>query len=84
MSGDFACGVARSILGQPWRWRGQASDPGFSPDDLTDQLLLARGVGRDELARHRAPTLRDFMPDPSLFRDMDAAAEVAPSTCGGR
>ena len=72
------CGVSRSILGQPWRWRGSAADPcdvGFRPDDLVDQLLLARGVVRGELERHRSPTLRDFMPDPSLFRDMDKAAE---------
>jgi len=75
VSPDFACGVSRSILGQPWRWRGGPGDPGFAPDDLTDQLLLARGVPRDDLARHRAPTLRDFMPDPSCFRDMDAASE---------
>ena len=71
------CGVTRSILGQPWRWRGgetDAGDPGFRPDDLVDRLLLARGVARDELARHRRPTLRDFMPDPSIFRDMDKAA----------
>ena len=47
MSIDYACGVSRSILGQPWRWRGAAGDPGFSPDDLTDQLLLARGVARE-------------------------------------
>jgi single-stranded-DNA-specific exonuclease len=72
------CGVTRSILGQPWRWRGMAADagdPGFQPDDLVDQLLLARGVAREELARHRRPTLRDFMPDPSVFRDMDKAAD---------
>src|SRR5919202_3361075 len=72
------CGVSRSILGQPWRWRGSASDAAdadFQPDDLIDQLLLARGVVREELERHRKPTLRGFMPDPSLFRDMDAAAE---------
>ena len=64
------CGVTRSILGQPWRWRGMAADagdPGFRPDDLVDQLLLARGVTRDELARHRQPTLRAFMPDPSVL-----------------
>jgi single-stranded-DNA-specific exonuclease len=72
------CGVSRSILGQPWRWRGSAADScdeGFRPDDLIDQLLMARGVVREELERHRAPTLRGFMPDPSLFRDMDKAAE---------
>src|SRR3954466_10635053 len=72
------CGVSRSILGQPWRWRGTAGDgldAGFQPDDLVDQLLMARGVVREELERNRHPTLRAFMPDPSLFRDMDKAAE---------
>ena len=72
------CGVTRSILGQPWRWRGGAADSGdegFQPDDLVDQLLLARGVARADLAHHRRPTLREFMPDPSVFRDMDKAAE---------
>lgn len=84
---SYVCGVARSILGQPWRWRGMAADdrdPGFAPDDLVDQLLLARGVGRDELDRHRTPTLRGFMPDPSIFRDMDkAAARLADAVEGG-
>src|SRR4051812_47322666 len=37
-------------------------------------MLMARRVGRDDLARHRAPTLRAFMPDPSVFQDMDKAA----------
>jgi len=75
MASSFVCGVSRSILGQPWRWRGGNADANFEPDDLVDQLLLARGVGREDLARHRAPTLRGFMPDPSVFRDMDQAAE---------
>ncbi len=72
------CGVSHSILGQPWRWRGGANDPvdaGFVPDSLTDQILLARGVAREELDRHREPTIRDFLPDPSIFRDMERAAE---------
>jgi single-stranded-DNA-specific exonuclease len=80
------CGVARSILGQPWRWRGgtEGLDAGFAPDDLVDQLLMARGVARDDLARHRAPTLRAFMPDPSLFADMDkAAARIADAVVRG-
>lgn len=72
------CGVSRSILGQPWRWRGSAADgrdEAFVPDDLVSQLLLARGVLREEIERHRTPTIRGFMPDPSIFRDMDKAAE---------
>ncbi|HEX8214401.1 MAG TPA: DHH family phosphoesterase, partial [Allosphingosinicella sp.] len=78
MSSTHVCGVSHSILGQPWRWRGSAADEldqSFQPDDLVDQLLLARGVARDEIERHRAPTIRGFMPDPSIFRDMDKAAE---------
>lgn len=75
---NFALNVSRSILGQPWRWRGAGADgrdPGFMPDDLVTQLLLARGCPRDAVEAHRNPTIRQFMPDPSLFRDMDAAAE---------
>ncbi|WCT78973.1 single-stranded-DNA-specific exonuclease RecJ [Novosphingobium humi] len=43
-------------------------------DDIITQLLLARGVAREDLSRHRTPTLRAFLPDPSEFRDMELAA----------
>jgi single-stranded-DNA-specific exonuclease len=59
----------RSITGQTWAWRGAAGEC----DDLIDQLLLARGCPPEALAAHRNPTIRDFMPDPSIFRDMDLA-----------
>jgi len=44
-------------------------------DALVDELLLARGVEREDLARHREPRLRDFLPDPSCFQDMDKGAK---------
>lgn len=44
-------------------------------DDIVTQLLLSRGVARKDLDRHRNPSLRSFLPDPSAFRDMDVAAE---------
>jgi single-stranded-DNA-specific exonuclease len=68
-----ALGVEISVSGQPWRWR-RPQDGELTGDALLDELLLARGVERDDLARHRAPTIRDFLPDPSAFRDMDKAA----------
>ena len=70
-------GVTSSILGQPWRWRSLAADArdGFGGDDLVTQLLLARGCPREALDAHRTPSIRAFMPDPSIFRDMDRAAE---------
>ncbi len=72
----FACDVERSLLGQPWRWRRSGGDD--LGRDLVDQLLLARGIEELDLARHRAPTIRDFLPDPSSFKDMDkGAARIA-------
>jgi single-stranded-DNA-specific exonuclease len=72
-------GVERSLSGKAWRWRGgnmELPDGAVGlEDDVVTQLLLARGVGREDLARHRSPTLRDFLPDPSAFNDMDSAAE---------
>ena len=43
--------------------------------DLVDELMLARGVPSDDLARHREPKIRDFLPDPSCFKDMDKGAK---------
>ena len=66
--------VERSVTGQPWRWRREP-DPSLAMNALIDELLLARGVPRDDLPRHRDPKIRDFLPDPSCFRDMDKGAQ---------
>ena len=81
MASRAACifGIESSLGGKAWRWRGGNMDlsagPGGLDDDVVAQLLLSRGVAPGDLARHRAPALRDFLPDPSEFRDMDVAAE---------
>ncbi len=72
-------GVSQSITGKAWHWRGGNMELGGDSQplggDIVRQLLLSRGVAPDDIERHRNPTLRDFLPDPSQFRDMDAAAE---------
>jgi single-stranded-DNA-specific exonuclease len=68
-----ALDIPRSITGQPWRWRREVQ-PGLAMDALVDELLMARGVERDDLPRHRDPRIRDFLPDPSCFKDMDGGA----------
>jgi single-stranded-DNA-specific exonuclease len=65
--------IERSVTGQPWRWR-RPPEPGLAMDALVDELLLARGVERADLERHRDPRIRDFLPDPSSFKDMDKGA----------
>jgi single-stranded-DNA-specific exonuclease len=70
--------VTQSITGQRWQWRGTSADGrdgGLTADDLVTQLLLARGCPPEQLDIHRTPTIRGFMPDPSIFQDMDRAAE---------
>nr|WP_082348045.1 single-stranded-DNA-specific exonuclease RecJ [Croceibacterium atlanticum] len=72
-------GVERSLSGKAWRWRGGNMElPGGAAgleDDIVTQLLLSRGVPREDLDLHRNPSLRGFLPDPSEFRDMDQAAQ---------
>jgi single-stranded-DNA-specific exonuclease len=71
--------IRTSITGKSWRWRGgnmELGDQGFGlEDDIVSQLLLSRGIARDDLDRQRTPSLRAFLPDPSALRDMDQAAD---------
>ncbi len=80
--------VAASVLGQPWRWRGGVVPggglDGRGADELLHHLFRARGASPDDFARLKAPTLRDWLPDPAIFRDMDgAAARLADAIAAG-
>ncbi|MBY8333027.1 single-stranded-DNA-specific exonuclease RecJ [Qipengyuania sp. NZ-96] len=71
-------GVSTSLTGRAWCWRGGNMELGNAPslgDNIVRQLLLSRGVAPHDIDRHLTPTLRNFLPDPSLFRDMDTAAD---------
>lgn len=74
-------GVTRSIGGRRWRLRNTderlalalAQQAGLP--EILGRVLAGRGIGLDELEDHLNPSLRRLLPDPSRFRDMDAAAE---------
>ncbi len=70
--------ITTSILGQPWRWRGGIAPgsglDGRGADEMLHHLFRARGAAPADFARLKTPTLRDWLPDPSIFCDMDAAA----------
>lgn len=76
-------GVESSLSGKAWHWLGgpmalAGSGGAGSEDgsaDIVAQLLLARGVAVEDIALHRDPSLRAFLPDPSHFADMDRAAD---------
>lgn len=72
-------GVAQSLNGRAWQWRGgnmELAEGAHGLDnDIVTQLLMTRGVAADEVEKHAKPTMREFLPNPSEFRDMDRAAE---------
>src|SRR6185312_10248047 len=74
-------GVERSYCGRRWRQRraddrqGLAIAQRFGIPELVGRLLAARDVTVDSAAAFLNPTLRELLPDPSLFRDMDRAVE---------
>ena len=74
-------GVERSYGGRAWRQRraddrqGLAIAQRFGIPELVGRLLAARHVTVDSAASFLNPTLRELLPDPSGFRDMDRAVE---------
>jgi single-stranded-DNA-specific exonuclease len=75
---DPVLNVTRSAAGKAWHWRANPLPLGeadrLGTDDLAAQLLLSRGCAPADIARTLKPTLRDWLPDPSLFAGMDALA----------
>ena len=82
----FVCNVSSSLSGRAWQWRGGNMALGMAADGagLLRQLLLSRGVQEDDVDRQMQPTMRAFLPDPSIFADMDGAAErLSQAVLGG-
>lgn len=72
-------GISHSLSGQRWAWRGGLAPgdglDGRGQDELLHHLFRTRGADPADFARLKNPTLRDWLPDPSIFIDMDRAAE---------
>ena len=74
-------GVERSFAGK--RWEERLGDPRaalalsqrLDLPEIVGRVLAARGVGLDEAERFLEPRLRDYLPDPSRLKDMDAAVQ---------
>ena len=74
-------GVERSATGRRWVPRdfddrtalALAQRLGLS--EALGRVLAARGVDLDTADEYLTPTLRSALPDPSVFQDMDVAAD---------
>lgn len=82
-------GVQQSILGQPWLWRADASTglaiaQACDVPEAVGLIIAGRGGDIETASRLMKPTLRDYLPDPSIFQDMGRAAQrIADALSGG-
>ncbi|MDF2231548.1 single-stranded-DNA-specific exonuclease RecJ [Albimonas sp. CAU 1670] len=74
--------VERSALGRRWvgpgveiERLGLAIAQRLDAPEMVGRVLAARGVAPEGAAAYLAPTLRELMPDPSVLKDMDLAAD---------
>jgi len=74
-------GVERSFKGKSWRLRladerlGLALSQQLGLPEIVGRVLAARGVRPEDGERFLNPTLKTWLPDPSVLKDMDIAAE---------
>ncbi len=72
-------GVELSVCGRRWRTRladdriGAMLAQRHGLPEIVGRVLAARGLDADTVPQFLKPTLRDQLPDPSRFRDMDKA-----------
>ena len=68
--------VDKSMLGRAWMV-ATSSDGAGGADDLVKKILVSRGLV-DALAQQKFlnPSIKEYMPNPSVLRDMDMAAHV--------
>ena len=72
-------GVEESVCGKRWRARldddrlALALAQRLDLPEIVGRVLAARGIGLEEAGRFLEPRLRDHLPDPSSFIDLDRA-----------
>lgn len=71
--------VEKSILDQVWAvatYPGDDNSPS-NADNLVQKILISRGVtDMAAMEKFLNPCIKDYMPNPSVMRDMDVAAKI--------
>jgi single-stranded-DNA-specific exonuclease len=80
-SEDFVLGVSNSVSGRAWRLRhdddrlAEAIAQRADVPEIVARVMAGRGVALEDAESFLSPSLRDLLPDPSSFLDMDKAAD---------
>ena len=66
--------VEKSMLGKAWV---SAYDDVCGTDDLLNKVLASRGIVSDaDVEKFLSPSIKEYMPDPYVLKDMDVAAKL--------
>ena len=76
---DYLLDVETSVTGRAWKQRPaeyritQAIAQQYDLPEIVARVVAGRGIDLDQAAEFLTPTLRQALPDPSHFKDMDKA-----------
>ncbi|MBL4603520.1 MAG: single-stranded-DNA-specific exonuclease RecJ [Emcibacteraceae bacterium] len=76
---DLILAVENSVTGRSWVARPaehrivQAISQNHDLPEIIARVIAGRGISIDEAAIYLKPTLKETLPDPSIFKDMDKA-----------
>lgn len=68
--------VEKSMLGRAWIVADDNNYSNAGEDDLLRHILSRRGIAGDEVEKFLNPSVKEYMPDPFVLRDMQAASHI--------
>ena len=68
--------VEKSMLGRAWFVSGDDNTPFVDADDLLRRILIGRGIADADIPKFLNPSVKEYMPDPFVLRDMQVAVKI--------
>lgn len=68
--------VEKSMRGRAWVVADDNNYSGTGEDDLLRHILLRRGIADADVEKFLNPSVKEYMPDPFVLRDMRVAAQI--------
>ena len=69
--------VEKSMLGRAWMVPTYENEDIATTDNLVNKILTSRGiVGDENVKKFLNPSIKEYMPDPSVLHDMDVGARI--------
>jgi single-stranded-DNA-specific exonuclease len=64
------------MLGRAWFVSGDDDAPFTDADDLLHRILVGRGISDSDIPKFLNPSVKEYMPDPFVLRDMQTAVRI--------